>query len=990
MSNGSRVTRWTFGDYELDVTLFRLLRRGAPIPLQRKPLYLLRYLVQHAERVVPSDELTREIWRDVAVTDASLRRAIRVLRQTLGEGYIASARGHGYRFAARVQAHSSQPPVRTASTMAVPSLDAFVGRDNELAALEGALDRTLRGELSFVLVSGPPGMGKSRLAREFLESADARGVNTAIGYCWDGGGSPAFWPWGSLLQELALTEDAAELGAPLSPEAAPTRFRLFADIAASLRRACEQQPLMLVVEDVHWAEEPALSMCRFVVEQLHGSRLMIVCTCRDSGLTAEDPRAGLLVQLANRGKLLSLGPLDQVEVASLLSSSNSLAVDDKLAASVLRWTGGNPLFVRGLVPILLAQAGSLRAEAVRESGIPSGIREAIRAQLEPLTDLARQILCHAAVIGEDFALSMLREMGVGDASDVTQAIAQAVDHHVLQASGPGRYRFAHALFRETLYGSLGGAERMRLHQQAALALERLGFGDSDEHAGTIAHHFSNASPLAGAAERALHYTILAARAALARFAHEEARDRFLGAQNLLSTSPNAARQAEVLLGLGDAQFLCGAADDSKHTFLRVADLARSSRDALLLAEAGLGYGRAHFESGYVEQTLFELLQEALASLPKEDSTTRVMLLARLVAALQFDRDDIRRSRMGDEAVAMARRLGDGRALAHALSSAMFNCWHSADPAVRGQWLHVATEAVNAAQATGNLDLLANGRLIRRAALLERAELAELRQEHARFVELSEKIQNPMHLWFAQLTDAAFTILEGRLNEGEVLVRRVFEQGQRIQTPLAEQFFHAQSLNIARDRGTIASWLAPIDQGRFPHHFGVLRAASALAHHETGDLNAGLAEIDRLVAAGLATQLLDFNWPTILTMAADAAGLLNHRQAAAELYDLLLPHSTMVVCTGSILGMGGLVDHSLGVLALTLGNDDRASEHLLLARQIATKLGAPAWLARCDFALARACTRRGDQAGARAYRSAAERGARAVGMQGLLKSIAELV
>lgn len=959
------------------------------MPLQRKPLYLLKYLLQNGDRVVPSTELTREIWRGVAVTDASLRRAVRVLRQTLGEGYVVSARGYGYRFIAAVQTHSSDPPARAVTMTAPLPSDPFVGRSEELEGLDGALDHALQGELRFVLVTAPPGMGKSRLAREFLDRADARGVNTAVGYCWDGGGSPAFWPWGSLLQELALSDDD-ELEAPLSPEAAPTRFRLFADIAGSLRGASEQQPLLLVLEDVHWADEAALTLCKFLVEQLQNSRLMIVCTCRDTVLTSTDPRASLLLQLANRGELLKLGPLEKAEVATLLGSGTSLTVDDRLATDVLRWTGGNPLFVRGLVPILQAQHGSLHAEALREVGIPSGIREAIRAQLAPLSSITQHVLSKAAVLGEDFALSVLREMEDAEPASLTEAIAQAVGHQILQASGPGRHRFSHALFRESLYAALGGAERMRLHHQAAVAFERLGFAQNEEHAGTIAHHFANAVPLEGATERALHYSVLAGRAALARFAHEEARDRFLSAKNLLTSGPDNPRQRDVLIGLGDAQRLCGALDDAKRTFLALADQARSSGDALALADAALGYGRAHFETGNVEQTLIGLLQESLAWLPKADSSTRIMLLARLVSALQFDRDAARRAAMVDESVAMARRLGDANALAHALHSEMYHCWLSADPAVRRRWIDVASESVSAAQTVKDYDLLAASRMLRCTALLERGEYAEMREELARYMELCEKIQHPMHAWFAQLTYVTCATLEGRLDDAEQLLRATFEMGQRIGTPMALIFSLCQGFAIARDRGTLGQWAAGFnpDAGPFPYSFGMVQGAIALTHHELGDRKAGLAQVDRLVATGFGSQLLDPNWPSILTFAADAAAALDHKEAAAELYDLLLPHSGMVACVGTIVIVGGLVDHSLGVLALTLGRPAQALEHLQLGRQIAMRIGARAWQARCDFALARAAAACGDQTRADDHLARARGSAETLGMKGLLADLAK--
>jgi tetratricopeptide (TPR) repeat protein len=337
---------------------------------------------------------------------------------------------------------------------------------------------------------------------------------------------------------------------------------------------------------------------------------------------------------------------------------------------------------------------------------------------------------------------------------------------------------------------------------------------------------------------------------------------------------------------------------------------------------------------------------------------------------------------------MARRLEDVNALAYALNTEVWHCWNSAAASERSRWVSVATEAVTTAQAANNLDLLAAARMLRATALLERGDIAEVREEFARYVELADKLQNPMYLWFAQLTEVAFATLEGHFEEAERLALAAFEQGQRIQSPMAPIFHLVHRFAVARERGALVPWLSNFDpnRGPFPYSFGMVLAALAHAHLERGDRAAGTAEIERLMAAGFASQLVDLNWPSILTLAADAAAALEHHEAAAELYELLSPHAGMIACLGSVVNVLGFVDHSLGVLALTLGNNDRALEHLEQAHRLAQSMGATPWQSRCDLALARAHAARGARESAAAHLAEAERSARALSMHGLLAEL----
>jgi DNA-binding winged helix-turn-helix (wHTH) protein len=284
--SSSQDSFWVFGEFELDASRFELRRGGERVAMQRKPLQLLIYLCRNSERLVPSPELLARVW-DVAVTEASLRGAIKVLRRTLlGSATIESSRGYGYRF---IPASSTSGPPAFSDGEPWPPLPAhaFVGRQEELGLLERALGAALRGDPGPVLVAAPAGTGKTWLTREFARRARARGFRALVGQAWEGGGSPAFWPFGPILEQLAYDDEFVGFDRPT--DGATTRFRLFADVVSLLRRRAEQEPLLLVFEDLHWAEEPTLLLLKFAAEQLHGSRVLLVVTYRDTDL---EVRAG--------------------------------------------------------------------------------------------------------------------------------------------------------------------------------------------------------------------------------------------------------------------------------------------------------------------------------------------------------------------------------------------------------------------------------------------------------------------------------------------------------------------------------------------------------------------------------------------------------------------------------------------------------------------------------------------------------------------------
>jgi predicted ATPase len=400
----------------------------------------------------------------------------------------------------------------------------FVGREGELVALAADLDTAVAGRGGVVLLGGEPGIGKTRLAEELATQATSRGALVLWGRCWEG--APAFWPWVQVVR--GYVEEAGdqavlrrEMGAgaadiaqivpavleclldlpappPVEPEAA--RFRLF-DSLAGLRAAAARRPLLLVLDDLHWADAPSLALLRFVGREVEGAGLLVVGIYRHTEVDAGHMLVGTLADLT-RGqhhRRLLLGGLDQQEVASFLALVAEVEPSPAMAAAVHQQTDGNPFFVTEVVRLLASQGRLDVTEAgspVLAAGLPEGVRAVVAERLGRLSDGCRQVLEVAAVLGRDFQLRVLQPAAGLDPGRLLELLEEAEAARVVGVvpGGLGRWRFAHALVREVLYEGLPAARRVRLHGRVGEALEAVYVADPGPHLAELAHHFVAAAP----------------------------------------------------------------------------------------------------------------------------------------------------------------------------------------------------------------------------------------------------------------------------------------------------------------------------------------------------------------------------------------------------------------------------------------------------------------------------------------------------------------
>jgi DNA-binding SARP family transcriptional activator len=502
-------------------------------------------------------------------------------------------------------AGEASPALAASVTRSPQAAGDLVGRDDQLAALDAILAGARGGGGRVVLVAGEPGIGKTRLAEEAARRAAAAGMQVAWGRCHEGDGAPALWPWAQVVRQLAAELAPGQLAAMLGPSAAwlgplmpelaepapplpvadlgAARFQLNQAVAGLLRRAAETRPLLVVVDDLHWADVPSLSLLAFLAGELKDARLVVVGTYRDVEALAGRPLADTLGALAREPVVerIALGGLDRAGVARLIGHTIGGRPAEPLVEAVAGRCGGNPFFITELLRLLQSERKLAAADAAAAArhDIPVGVRDVLRARLARLPAQTSTVLMVAAVAGRGFGLDLVEAVtGLDDEPALDAAEAAVLAGLVIEDDrAAGRYRFAHALVRETIYEDISRARRARLHARVADALVAAR-GAEPEPAAEMAYHCWQATPVIGAG-RALPHLLRAGEQAVAQTGYEAAEQQFERALELaaqLPASPQATGQEiHIAARLGTVRLVMrGFADpDAAQALARARSLA---------------------------------------------------------------------------------------------------------------------------------------------------------------------------------------------------------------------------------------------------------------------------------------------------------------------------------------------------------------------------------------------------------------------------------
>jgi DNA-binding SARP family transcriptional activator/RecA/RadA recombinase len=487
-----------------------------------------------------------------------------ILRQAPGLDWTMPAGGVG-----QPQVEAAGLAVSAATTPVVPPADedALVGRKPQLALMDAALRAGAAGHGRVMLVAGEPGIGKTGLAEEAARQAAGQGVQVAWGRCYEGEGAPAFWPWVQVMRQVLADATPGELGAllgrsgpevsqllpelkelvpglepPPVVELAAARFRLYQAVTGLLRRLAEARPVLVVVDDLHWADMGSLGLLAFLAAELRAARLVVLGTYRDVDVAAGQPLAETLGALARQPVVerIVLGGLGTADVARLVATTVGTRPDERLVRAVHERTEGNPFFVTELLPLLQSE-GTLQGDdamTAARRAIPVGVREVLQRRLARLPEQTNAVLLVGAVAGRGFDLDLVEAVAGLDEERALEAVEAAVVAGLVveDEEAVGRYQFAHGLVRETIYEDISRARRVRLHARVGEALLGLHGRDDPEHVLELARHWWAAVSVTGA-EAALPFVLAAADHAMAKLAFEQAEQQLHRALEVLESMP---------------------------------------------------------------------------------------------------------------------------------------------------------------------------------------------------------------------------------------------------------------------------------------------------------------------------------------------------------------------------------------------------------------------------------------------------------------------
>lgn len=857
----------------------------------------------------------------------------------------------------------------------------LIGRGVELAFLERCWREAEDGQRALVLLAGDAGIGKTRIAAEVAELAHRDGAAVLYGRFDEETLTPyqpvvemlRGWSAGAPLDTLRdrLGPRAAELsillpefGAPPADhqtssaglgggEADAQRFRFFDALAALLGEIGTDAPVVLVFDDLQWADRPTLQLLRHLVRSPAPRRALFLGTYRESEISDRHPLHELIGDLRREGTLrrLELGGLAELEVGELVAELASTPASESFVHALAGETEGNPFFIEEVVRHIRDTAGALSEEVtLEEAGVPEGVREVTSRRLRRLSEPTRAVLLVASVIGREFDYDVLAEVVAQGDDELVEALEEGVEARVLREIGHvGRYGFTHALVRATLYEQISQLRRARLHGRVGETLVQRRGGDLDPHLALLAHHFAQAAPVERP-DRAIDFALAAARRADRMLAWEEAAQHYRAALRAreLSGAVDDHVRAELLLALGNSEERAGLEAEARETFAAAIRVARQLGDPVLLTRGALGQAGPWSALSRSDPERVALLDEAMEALPDEDTPLRARLLARMSLELYYAGEPELRLALSEEAVAVARRIGDPRTLASCLDARHYALWQ---PENVEQRLEVAAELRRVAEETGDPELELQGAAWTIIDLMELGDIDGVDIQIAAVSKLADALHRPVWLWWASLFRGSRAQLDGRFDEAERLAQETLVIGQRGQAENALHYYAQEMYSIRREQGRLAEVEGAVRN--FIELYPAIpawRSSLALLLVELGRPEEARAEFEAMAAGGFNIPR-DANWLVAVTLLAEVCGALGDGERAPELYKLIEPYAGRNIVVGRNATFNGCASWLLGLLAAAQGQYDLAERHYEDAQRMHVAMGAKPWHARTQVVFA---------------------------------------
>ena len=870
----------------------------------------------------------------------------------------------------------------------------MVGRDRELARVTGLLNDALAGRGRLVLCTGEAGIGKTRLAEELAAAASARGVPVAWARATDRDSLPPYGLWRLVLAEAAVGSGsaadlwpavfgAADLGAESS---VAQRFALFAEVRGRLAQAASRGGLVLVLDDLQWADEASAVLLAEVARQLRGTRILAFATYRDSP-------DGILSRLSAEANTerLDLHGLPADAVGDLLLAAG-LDSSPAQARQVHDETAGNPFLVREL-------ARTLTEPALTGPAVPGRVLEATAYRITQLSDQARAVLQAAAVAGNSFSVGVVARMLDAPVLSLLGPLSECAGAGFLVTGDrPGDQRFSHALVSSAVVARLGGEEQRRLHTAAADAIEALYEGQVRLHLADIARHRVEAS-LPGDRARAVTACEAAASVAWDALAFEEAVRLYRQALAAGADELGETDRSRLELALAAALHRSGDLPGSQEAAVRAARRAEGRRDRLGLAHAALvmeATGVPEWDGEICrvcEQALS--LSGAGNDLPDD---LRARVLAAYAQALVYRGEYDRAGPVSRDALAAAEAAADPVALVDALRARQLAC---CAPGGLAERIVLADRMLEAAGALGSAWAEMWGRLWRIDTLFETGQLRLIQRELTDLGSCLDRLSGPIGRWHQLNIAATLALATGRFAEAARLAREGFKVFSDMGHPVAigslAVILSQSTLHIGLDRSCLAEAFDLIPAHLRPEAVDTTQGAATIFPALTLAL-IRMQQDDRAgaeAAYALAGPIRSWTPMPAMRMSAWGAALaiaigLGRTEDIEFLGSRFEPFRGQHAANGAGAGVYmGPVELQLGLAAAALGRLDAAASDLAAAVSICDANGACGYAVQARVELAAVLTRRGDLSRARAELDAAAGEAARLGMEPFTERIAAL-
>lgn len=815
-------------------------------------------------------------------------------------------------------AWQAQPVAVTTAPEAPPSPPAperptlppwpLAGRDAELARLEQLLGQALAGIPSYAALTGDPGIGKSRLCAELAARAVDDGVRLLVGRCAQDDGAPPLWPWQQVLRGLGHELDA-ELGEDEGAE-----FRTWESIVARVAEAARTEPLVVVLDDLHWADPPTLRVLRLLVGTVESARLLVLATWRRH----PEPTGALADVAEALGRLhaarLELTGLAPAEAARVVGAVTEVEPSSAEVSVLTARTDGNPFFL--VEYARLARDGGDLTGLLAEAEPPTAVGDVLARRIERLPEDSVAALRWASVIGRQFQLGVLAAASAVDEDDVLDRLDPALDAGLLREEGVGRYVFGHALVRDAIYGGFSATRRARAHARVAEVLE-----PEPDRVSETAWHWLSAGP--AHAGRAWRAAAAAAAAARRVHAHEQAGELLRAALDACADDPGATPQDryELLMDLAEAHRWRGDWAPLQQATEQAIAVADAMGDVRLLARAAsamtIGALWQSAPHGVVHHGVVAALRRCLEELPPDDDPLRCRAMISLANELYYGATMEERSALIEGALAMARRLDDEQLVMEVGQVGFVSLWA---PHTMEQRLALITDAMEIAARRGEERAFTVAATLAAVAYGELGRPQEMWETASAARDYATRLRLPYGLMVLESLEVPWLAMAGRFDEGEARLASLMELAAQMELHQKDEALAGaiMALRLWQGRaGEVVPMLRGLEDGPLP-------TTTVIA---TYMLRSGDADAARAYLAERPAQLDIVNWFSLLNWAcaAEAAAGIGDPDLGARTYALLAPYAGCSACAGSG-SVIGPVDAFLALAAAAAGETATATRH----------------------------------------------------------------